>query len=175
MHQNYNMESRVSFSDTNVMQSSRQEDFQVEYIKQQIHEGNQSTLECLERCRKHVASFSAKFKELSPHVNSQGEILKNSDAHLDEAGFQTQLARGKIEKLQRLIGNARPSFLKKRNNDCNNDGESEPRDFHATSLDDPTTNNICHSWSPTYAETLKYQFEVTNEGMEMESEINFQM
>ena len=168
------MESRVSLSDTNVMQSSRQEDFQVEYIKQQIHEGNQSTLECLKRCREHVASFSAKFEEVSSHLKSQGEIIKNFDAHLDEAGFQTQLAKGKIEKLQSLTGNARPSVLKKRKNDCNNDGESEPRDFHATSLDDPATNNICHSWGPTHAETLKYQFEVTNEGMEMESEIGFE-
>lgn len=165
------MESRVSFSDTNVMHSSRQEDFQVEPIKRQIHEGNKRTLEGVERCRELVASCSAKFEEVSPHVKSQGEILKKSDAHLDEAGFQTQLASGKIEKLQRLTGNARPSFLKKRKNDCNNDGESEPRDFHATSLDDPATNNICHSWSPPHAETLKYHFEVTKEGMEMESKI----
>lgn len=109
-------------------------------------------------------------------LESQGGIIKKSEANLDEAGVQTQLASDNIEKLQSLTGNARPSFLKKRKDYCNlHDGESRPRDFHAASLDDPATNDIWQSWSPAHALRLKYQFEETNEDTATEEEIGLQM
>lgn len=158
------------------MQSSPQEDLQVEDTKKQIREANEATLECLQRCREHSASTLATCDEVDSRLQSQSKIIKRSEAHLDEAGVQTQFASDNIKKLQSLTGKAgtfEPFVSKKRKDDCNqNDGESEMRAGLGTSLDDPASNKICHSRSPTHAKELKYQFEATEEDERTETEIN---
>ena len=163
------------------MQSSRQEDedFCVEDIKNQIREDNASTLDRLERCRRHAASTLATSEAVRLRLQSQGQSIERSRAHLIEAGVQTQLASDNIEELQSLTGKAGtfgPSISKKRKDDCNHrDAEPELRDVQATSADNSASNKICHSWNSTHAAGLKYQFEATEEDMQMETKINARM
>ena len=111
-------------------------------------------------------------------LQNQDKTIKKSKAHLDEAGVQTQFASDNIEELQSLTGKAgtfRSTFSKKRKDGCNHwDAESELRDVQAT-LDDSASNRICHSWTPNHAAGLEYQFEATEEDMQMETKINGRM
>lgn len=162
------------------MQSSRQEDEDcVEDIKNQIRKYNASTLDRLERCRRHAASTLPTSEAVRLRLQSQGQSIERSRAHLIEAGVQTQFASDNIEELQSLTGKAgtfRSTFSKKRKDGCNHwDAESELRDVQATLVDNSASNRICHSWTPNHAAGLEYQFEATEEDMQMETKINGRM